>query len=152
MKSWFICNLVCGWLMLIIAGCQAVPTERALPPTDIPPNVVEATAFLPTATPVLCTPSPAGLTLKVTPTTPTSVLVEMQGLGPGETLTLLFNSMVPGSHFSQTEEHPLQPVDANGSFSYEVLGLRPLPGSTVNEWHVQVVHSGGVACTRVILP
>lgn len=138
MKSWFICNLVCGWLMLIIAGCQAVPTERALPPTDIPPNVVEAT--------------PAGLTLKVTPTTPTSVLVEMQGLGPGETLTLLFNSMVPGSHFSQTEEHPLQPVDANGSFSYEVLGLRPLPGSTVNEWHVQVVHSGGVACTRVILP
>ncbi|MDL1896054.1 hypothetical protein FBQ82_07265 [Anaerolineae bacterium CFX7] len=90
--------------------------------------------------------------MSVKPTSSTSAKVELQGLEPGETVTLIFKAEVPGHHFSQTEEQPVQQADVNGHYAYEVLGLRPLPGSTVNQWQVQVVHKRGVACSQVILP
>ncbi len=90
--------------------------------------------------------------MSVKPTSSTSAMVEMQGLEPGETVVLIFKAEVPGRHFSQIEEQPVQPADANGYYAYEALGLRPLPGSTVNQWQVQAVHKRGVACSQVLLP
>ena len=90
--------------------------------------------------------------MAVKPISSSSAQVEMKGLEPGETLTIIFKAEVPGRHFSQIEEHPAQQANANGYYSYEVSGLRALPGSTVNQWQIQIVHARGVACTEVTLP
>ncbi len=78
--------------------------------------------------------------------------VEMEGLQPGERLSISFSAEVAGTHSRRVEIWSSDPVGADGHFVYEEPELRSLPGSASNHWKIQIVHLRGVACTEVTLP
>ncbi len=131
------------------AGASAQPSAVPMPTVAVTKQTV--TAPEPTPTPATCTPLPAGMTMSVKPVSATSVQVEIKGLQPGETLIFIANAETSG-YRNRNEDRPVAGADLNGRFVYEIRGLRPLPGSTTNQWQIQVIHSRGVACADVTLP
>lgn len=105
----------------------------------------------PLPTPAGCTPLPEGMALRAEPLSSTEVLVEIEGLQPGEEPLLIFHAESPG-YEHQNEVRPVQPVGSDGRFELKERGLEPLPGSLTNRWTIKVVHARGVACTEVTLP
>jgi hypothetical protein len=91
------------------------------------------------------------MTLSVRPLSPTSVEVEIKGLEPGEKLIFIAHAET-SRYRSRIEGLPVAGADADGHFVTQIAGLGPLPGSTRNQWQIQVIHSRGVACTDVTLP
>jgi hypothetical protein len=91
------------------------------------------------------------MTFSVRPLSPTSVQIEIKGLEPGEKLIFIAHAESSG-HRTRIEGLPVAGADSDGHFVYQIGGLRLLPGSTRNQWQMQIIHSRGVACTDVILP
>jgi len=89
--------------------------------------------------------------LHVEPLSATEVLVEIEGLQPGEKPLLIFRATAPGL-LQQDEVQLARPVGPNGHFVLRKQGLERLPGKPVNRWEVKIVHRRGVACTEVVLP
>ncbi len=130
-------------------GAGAIAQPSAVPTPAVTVQVV--TTAEPTPTPATCTSLPAGMTLSVKPLSPTSVEVEIKGLEPGEKLIFIAHAETSG-YRTRIEGLPVAGAEANGHFVYQIPGLGPLPGSTRNQWQIQVIHSRGVACVDVTLP
>ncbi len=114
-------------------------------------TVQEATGSPRIPTPAICTALPPGMTLLVTPGPLHMAYLEMRGLNPGEKVIILALAESNG-YTSRIEEQPIRGADPTCSFAEQIGGLWSLPGSTKNQWEIQVIHSRGVACESVTLP
>jgi hypothetical protein len=149
-----------GLLLIVFAGlvsaCRPEGAGAGGQPSAVPMPTVAVTVQIvtapePTPTPATCTSLPAGMTLSVKPVSATSVQVEIKGLEPGEKLIFIAHAETSG-YRSRIEGLPVAGADSDGHFVYQMGGLGPLPGSTRNQWQIQIIHARGVACTDVTLP
>ncbi len=131
------------------AGASGQPAAVPMPSPAVTVQVLRTVE--PSPTPAPCTPLPAGMSLSVKPLSPTYVQVEIKGLEPGEKLIFIAHAETSG-HRTRSEGLPVAGADSDGHFVYQIGGLGPLPGSTRNQWQIQVIHSRGVACADVTLP
>ncbi len=142
------------FLMMLVSGCQTAvntSTTVTLQPTPLVVKVTSASIGA-TATAVSCTSLLDGMILTVEPTSSESANVQLSGLSPGESLTLLFVARPTATQTSEIEIALLDSVGENGRFQYHATGLSPLSDAPENAWSVKVIHSQGVACQDFTLP
>ncbi len=142
------------YIALFVVGLgiatNLVACNQSIPP-DPTPAIVRTTALPPeaSATPIVCTDNPSGLTLNVQTSGFQHVQVVGRGFIAGEPLLLIFAAR-SAAHSSKHEARPAQGVNADGSFSWdETLRLPAGAEGSAVTWNVAVVHSRGVACTTV---
>ncbi len=128
------------------AGIGGQETTTSMPRVAITVEEVPPELY-PSPTPVICTSIPQGMTLTAKPVSATAVQLEITGLQPGEHLTYILRAQSDG-HILRMEGHPVLTADSNGRYVEVVNSLPP----EMKHWMIQVIHSGGVACTEVDLP
>jgi hypothetical protein len=104
----------------------------------------------PTATPA-CTPLAEGMAFALT-LEATGVVVELNGLQPGELPVVILWQSVPGVGAKRIESKWAVGIGPDGRLTEHFGGLQPVAESTPNTWQVQVIHARGVACTDFTLP
>ena len=143
-------------LIWLIAGCQppstGVPSDVPQPTPAIEVTIVVKEIGSPSPTPAVCTPLPDGMKLTVEPISAESVQVQLVGLLPGESLTLLFVAKPTATESMEIEATFSNAVEPDGSFAHQKRWLPRLKDATENTWTVKVIHSRGVACQDVTLP
>ncbi len=137
--------IVASAIILSLIACnRSTPTVPA-------PVIVVVTASAPeaSATPIVCTANPPGLTLDVQAGGFNSVQVVGRGFKSGEQLLLVFTAKT-ATHRTEIEDRPIQGVKADGTFSWDET-LTPPTGAEGSGviWNVAVIHSRGVACATV---
>ena len=120
-------------------------------PTPAITRVVQETVE-PSPTPPVCTPLPDGMTLMVEPISTDRAQVQLNGLQPGESLTVLFVAKPTATQSSELEIMLPGAVESDGSFIYQERGLSILSDAEENTWTVKVIHARGVACQEFTLP
>ena len=138
-------------LSCLLAACT--PISATTPVSLSPTPQIEVTRIVappqgsPTPTP-MCTELPEGMTFAITPLDTTRARVEVNGLQPGEVITLTFDQQAP----SGSKRHEVFDihVPADGHFETEER-LDPAVGATRKHWQVQLIHARGVACAEVTL-
>lgn len=131
---------VSGYFIWLVAAQMAygeVPVETTIPE--------------PTATPVVCTTLPPGMSLDVIPVPTSKVEVHVEGLREGEIPIILLQLLNTPGHFYQLEERATQPVSREGIYK-TVLPVSTPPFSHSTLWRVAVIHARGVACLDFEMP
>ncbi len=142
--------------MAVIAGllaCQPVALGQDTPaPIASTPDVRVATGPPVTMTPTPTCMSVSGVNLDAVLLSTTAVRVNVTGLNPNERPTFVFYSEVPGQTF-RIESRPLEGAHEDGGLEHTQDGLVDrTSGVSFKDWHIQVIHSRGVACTTISLP
>ena len=157
MKSFVPCLVLLFSCFLI--GCQ---TSQGISEPNQTVNVTrEAVSEIPeTLNPECTQPTKVGLTIE--PIAQNKAKFSLTGLQSGEFLTFVVIAKASEFYDEQNQttlsyngQHEIimqSPVDEDGTFSYEVGGLDPLPNSTENRWIVKVIHAQGVNCQEFSLP
>ncbi len=131
-------------LLVLCAACQAEARTPAVA-TEVAPYAA------PSATPD-CQPA-SGVTLEIRPVSNTTVGLVAKGLQPGEVPSVFYSTEVGGVGSKRVEAWGFaKGADQNGNFSLELTGLTPLDGQSSATWDIRLVHTRGVACTRITLP
>ncbi len=112
---------------------------------------VETAMPEPTATPVVCTSLPPGMSLGVNPVSPEKVEIHVEGLLEGEVPIVLLRLLNTPGHFYQLEEKATQPVSQEGIYETVLPAFTP-PFSHSTLWEVAVIHARGVACLDFEMP
>ena len=142
--------LVC-YLSACASSKTGANTQQSTTPVQTVAVTTEVVTPGPSPTPVICTSLPKGMTLSVKPISSTSLQFEITGLQAGESLIIILRAQSNGSTL-QDEERPVLTAGPDGRFSYVLEGFTSPPPNNIKHWTIQVVHSGGVACTEVDLP
>lgn len=138
---------------VIVASCQplaadTIPTVQS----TIAVTKVVSESIEPSPTPVNCTYDDEYVAINVEPLSADSARFQINGLQPGEKVTLLFVAQPTATQGSEKEISPVNRVEANGTFSYLERGLTRLDDAAENIWTVKVIHSDGVSCQEFTLP
>jgi hypothetical protein len=112
---------------------------------------VETATPEPSATPVVCTSIPPGMSLDVNPLPPSKVEIHVEGLLEGEVPVVLLQLLNTPGHFYQLEETAAQPVGREGIYE-TVLPVSTPPFSNSTLWKVAIIHARGVACLDFEMP
>jgi len=143
-------------LVALVASCQRQTSTNPTPTFQPTPVMMVTRVVLesgePSPTPALCTTLPEGMTLIVEPVSSESAKVQLNGLKPGESLTLLFVAQSTLTDRHEVEISLTNVVEPDGSLTYFINGLSALSDATENIWTVQVIHARGIACQEFSLP
>ena len=144
-------------LIMALAACQpAGIVAQSDAEITTPPAPIETILPAPTSTVLPDCPSSeetGDVTLATEAVSSSRARVNLTGLQPGETLKLILTT---GTEFdgAGAEAEPIQQVNAEGRYTYEVGSLRDFsaPEGEPTTWQVRVLHSGGIICGEVLLP
>jgi len=136
-----------------LLACQPVPLgQDPTAPIASTPDVRVATRPFMTMTPTPTCMSVPGVNLDAVLLSTSAVRVKITGLNPNERPTFVFYSEVPGQTF-RIESSPFEGAHEDGGLEYTQDGLVDrTSGVSFKDWHIQVAHSRGVACTTISLP
>lgn len=134
--------------ILILCSCQSTP-NTTVPATPVVVEILSMPDWTETPAPA-CISLPE-IQLSIDLLSENSVHIKITGLEPNEPVYTIFNS-----RYEEKEKSvsccPGEVADEQGNYEYNA-GLRgqETDAEFIN-WHVQVVHSRGSACTDFILP
>lgn len=139
MKHWFVI-----FFLFFAVSCVA---ENSVGEQNTIAVFVTVEADIATETPIACSPTSD---IDVMITTQGQLLnFELAGLMPSQTLTFVLSAREANQAVT-IESNPIQPVTADGTFTYtETLGRYT---NDYKQWQVQIIHSQGVICTDITFP
>ncbi|HYQ55943.1 MAG TPA: hypothetical protein VEP89_01265 [Draconibacterium sp.] len=150
--SKFIKVTLCNVMVASLIGCQPLTlSQDATVPSDSTPQVKDTILPPKTIEPLPRCIQVPGIKIGVVILSSGSVKVEVTGLVPDEEVTYIFYSEAANQTF-KIESSPLEGADSNGSIEFIEEELNKISGGLFKEWHVQVIHSKGVACVDFDLP